>query len=353
MQMASRTQLRRDTPWLAERIGGWAAATWFTRCAFFVLGLFAAGLIATLLNLLHVRSFLFISGLLLVGLAEWLIVKRRFFGTGVEEALVLAGLLMIAFDTVSVWHNSSNVRTSLLITLMLLVAGLRLLNPLFITLSVMAFSATIDFTWEYHGGRAIPGATLASAYCLAVAVVALYLNRVKFRRPSCDQTLSWLIVAMPLAAFLWFETQSAFGSSIASFRRGLIYQWMPVLLLAVFGFTALMAGIRRRSHAPILAFMVCAGCVAYELRHLTTLSLQAKLIGYGGVLLLLTIAVDRYLRTPRRGITSTQCSENGDSLDLSQLAAVSGLTPASAHHPGAPFKGGGGTFGGGGASGNY
>jgi len=353
MQIAARTKLKRDTPWFAERIGEWIAATSLTRCAFFVLGIFGAGLIVTVFNLLHVPHFLPVSGLLLVGVAEWLVIKRRFFGAGIEEALELTGLLMIAFDVLDVQRDPSSVRVSLLITLMLLIAGLRLLNPLFITLSVMTFASTIDFMWEHHNGSAIPSFTLASTYCLAVAGIALYANKVQFRRPSYDQTLNWLIVTMPLAAYLWFETQNASGYSIDSLRTGLFARLLPSLVLIILALMALVVGIRRRSHSPILTFTVCVGCLAYELRHLTTLSLQVKLIGWGTLVLLLTIGLDRYLRTPRRGITSNRFAEDNGSLDLLQLAGSSALAPQSVQPPDTPFKGGGGTFSGGGASGTY
>ena len=190
-------------------------------------------------------------------------------------------------------------------------------------------------------------------YCLAVAGIALYANKIQFRRPSYDQTLNWLIITMPLAAYLWFETQNASGYSIDSLRTGLFARLLPSLVLIILGLMALVVGIRRRSHSPNLAFIVCVGCLAYELRHLTTLSLQVKLIGWGTLVLLLTISLDRYLHPPRRGITSNRFAEDKGSLDLLQLAGSSALAPQSVQPPDAQFKGGGGTFGGGGVSGTY
>jgi uncharacterized membrane protein YgcG len=128
---------------------------------------------------------------------------------------------------------------------------------------------------------------------------------------------------------------------------------LAVLILLAFGGAALTVGIRRRIHAPLIAVMVCVGCIAYELRNLTTLPLQFKLIIWGTAALFLTLGLDRYLRTPRRGITSNKFAESSGSLDLLQLAGASALAPHSVQRPDAPFKGGGGTFGGGGASGDY
>lgn len=353
MQIASRANVARDAAWIAERTGGWSAATLLARCAFFVLGIFGAGLIATVFNLLHVPHFLLLSGLLLVGAAEWLVVKRRFFAAGIEEALELAGLLIIAFDVLDVQAGPSSVRVSLLITLMLLIAGLRLLNPLFITLSALAFSWALGFMWEHPSRDGMPDAAAAGAYCMALSWMALYINRVAFRRPSYDQIFNWLAVTMPVAAFLWFETQHLSALSNGPWAAGLSVRWLAVAMLIAFGLTALVVGIRRRTHAPILAFMACVGCIAYELRDLTTLPLHVKLLGGGSLVLFLTIALDRYLRTPRRGITSNEFEENKGSLELLQIAGVGGLTPLSPVQPDAQFKGAGGNYGGGGASGRY
>ena len=119
-----------------------------------------------------------------------------------------------------------------------------------------------------------------------------------------------------------------------------------------YGMAALIVGARRRSHAPLIAFLVCLGCIAYQQRNLTALPLKLKLIVWGSVVLMLALALNRYFRTPRRGITSAQLSERGSGLDLLQLASVASLGP-TASHAAAPFKGEGGKFSGGGADGSY
>ena len=153
--------------------------------------------------------------------------------------------------------------------------------------------------------------------------------------------LNWLMVIMPLCGFLWLAAQLApavrLGTGLAS---------------GVFALVALILGIRRRSHAPLLACMVSLGCVAYQLRDLTPLPLKLKLIVWGSAALLAAVGLDRYLRTPRRGITSHQVGEGAAALDLMQWLGAGALSPRAAPQS-APFKGGGGTFGGGGADGSY
>ena len=50
--------------------------------------------------------------------------------------------------------------------------------------------------------------------------------------------------------------------------------------------------------------MTSLGCIGYELRNVTALPLEAKPILWGSVALLLTLALGKYLRTPRAGIFS-------------------------------------------------
>lgn len=353
LKVASQSKQKPDTPWLASRTGGWRTATTLTRCTFFLLGIFASGLIAAILELLRVPDFLLVAGLILVVSAEWFIVRRRFFSSGIEEALELAGLLMIAFQAVDVTHVIDESRLSWLAAAVLLVTGLRLLNPLFVTLSVAAVSYAINHAGQVYSASPAPLAPVASVFCLTVAGAALFFQKLPFRRPSYDDMLNWLIISMPLAAYLWHEDSYPSALTIESLRHSAIVGLLPLVMLLGFGLIALLTGIRRRVHAPIIACMICVGCAAYEVRNLTLLSLKVKLIFWGSVALLLMLGLDKYLRTPRRGITSNEFAESKGSLDLLQFVGASALAPQTNQHPSAPFKGGGGSGGGGGASGNY
>jgi hypothetical protein len=353
MTITSRLGAGRRTAWLTERIGGWTAVTSLTRCAFFALGAVAAGLTAAVFSFIHNPSPVYFAGLLLVATAEWLVLQRRFFGAGIEEALEVAGLVMIAAQLVNDSADPSGVRISLLIAIVLLIAGFRLLNPLFITLSAVALSCAIDFTGTHQSGTHLSAQIAASLFCFGVASLALGVGKLQFRRPSYDQMLSWLVVIMPLCGYLWLEGEYAVWAALESLRSAAFIRLLPGLMLVSFGVIALIVGIRRRTHAPLIAFIVCVGCVGYELRNFTGLSLKMRLICGGIATLFLMIGLDRYLRMPRRGITSSKVGENTGSLDLLQLAGAGTLASQSAQRPDPDFKGGGGTFGGGGASETY
>ena len=279
IRVAARLGVRRDTPWLADRCGGWTAATTIARCTFFALGLLAAGLTAAILGLIHVPGYLFITGLVAIVAAEWLILDKHLFGAGIEEALEVSGLLMIALQIVDPFFSSSAVRAPLLIALAFAVAGFRLLNPLFITLSAVALSYAMESAGALYGGPSVFPASMAATFCFAFAAAALLIGRARFRRPAHDGMLNWLIVATPLAGYLWVESKHASGLTLDLLRQAPVRS-VPALVLMTYGIAALIAGIRRRTHAPIMAFILCAGCAAYEFRNLTSLSLQVKLIGW-------------------------------------------------------------------------
>jgi uncharacterized membrane protein YgcG len=166
--------------------------------------------------------------------------------------------------------------------------------------------------------------------------------------------LDYLVIAMPLAGFLWVEERVP-PITLATLRAAGVAELATLGVPLAFAGAALAAGLRRRRHAPLLTFLVCVACVGYALRTLTGLALEARLIVWGSVALGITIALDRWLRTPRTGITSAPLSADSKALALVELAGAANLSPAGpAGGPAEPsFKGGGGTFGGGGASGNY
>ena len=99
--------------------------------------------------------------------------------------------------------------------------------------------------------------------------------------------------------------------------------------------------------------MLCVACTAYELRRLTGLSLETRLIVWGCVLLVVSIILERYLREARGRITSRRLREESDSVGILGIAGSAVLTPHSPPKAAPSFEGGGGRFGGGGATGQY
>jgi uncharacterized membrane protein YgcG len=127
-------------------------------------------------------------------------------------------------------------------------------------------------------------------------------------------------------------------------------------LLLTLGVAMLLAGLRRRRHAPLLGFLGSAVCLAVELRQSTALATETWLILYGFAALVAGVALDRYLRQPRNGLTSAALTHREGPLDLLQTAGAALLAQRTSPEPLPPessFTPGGGRFGGGGASGSF
>jgi hypothetical protein len=317
--------------------GGWRTASFPSRCTFFVLGLIAAGMIGIITERLGPQGSLVTAGLLSIAVAEWLIVARRHFWSGIEEALEVAGLTILAFECWSRagWSESMGAR---FVCAALAIAGLRLLNPLFTTLSALALVLTLD------------APPLASGLvCYGIGLAALFAGAYRFRRPSNDLMLDWLVVVMPVAGYLW----SAARNVATDYLHAGASAWLVPICPLVFAAIALATGLWRRAHAPLVAFMLCVACTAYELRRLTGLSLETRLIVWGCVLLIVSIVLERYLRQASSGITSRQVRDEGDSVGILGMAGSAVLTPHSHPNAAPSFEGAGGRFGGGGATGQY
>ena len=340
LTLARRFHLSPERGPLREHTGGWRTANIWSRCACFVLGLVAAAMIGIIGNNLWPSSEWAAAGIISVVAAEWLILGRRHFSSGIEESLEVAGLTMLAIECWS-RSGSSEYMGAAFLGIAFAVAGLRLLNPIFTTLSALAFVLSLNVA-PLKGGFA----------CYFIGLFALLAGRHLFRRPSYDLMLDYLVIVMPVAGYLWSTRDSLFVGT--DYLHAGFLQWVVPASCLIYAAIVVVIGLRRRTHAPIIASMLCIACAAYEFRRLTGLPLETRLILWGCVLLLISVILERYLRVMRHGITSRQVLDNDDKAGILSIFGSAILTPQSTQLKTAPlFQGGGGQFGGGGASGKF
>ena len=343
---------------VAERAGGWRSTGPLARIALFALGLVASAL---LLGILGFRSetTLLVAGIVAALAAEWLVGAKRFFASGIEEGLCVAGFLLIGAWITTVIAPPSGFAAADVATLVLVAAaaaaGLRLLNPLVTTCAVIALVYWVGSTEAARAiDQAIGGGMTTILVGCASATLALVLGARTYRRPAHDRMLDWLVVTLPVASYAQstsWSVHGALGSTGGSASR-----LATAVLLIALGAAMLIIGLHRRRHAPLLGFMGCIACLAIELRGVTALTTEAWLTICGLVALVAGVALDRYLREPRNGLTSAALSSREGPLDLLQTAGAAVLAQRTASElpqSDAAVTGGGGRFGGGGASGGY
>ncbi len=338
---------------LIERTGGWKTGALVSRCLFFVLGLVAAGTILAIFHLLEIPQANGIAGLVLLGAAEWLIQQRRFFWSGIEEALWASGLIAISVGIIETITRWDDIAAALLIAVALLLAGWRLLNPLFTTAGAGVASVAVGMIFNARWSGS--GEPVASLFCFALATVALISGSRSFKRPAHDRMLDWLVVAMPAAGCVWTEISWSGQQPESASGWSAFVRWLPLLMSLTFGIAAAWIGIRRRTHSPLLAALVCTLCIAYTVYPAVGMDLEWYLFLWGGAALLPAIAIERYLRTPRKGITSKNIGDSATAQKLLEVMGTAVMAPQTAQTPpeSAGYQGQGGGFGGGGASGRY
>jgi hypothetical protein len=348
---------------LAARAGGWRSIGLLARVALFVLGFIAAVLAGALLfSILGLddETIFLVAGLVAALVAEWLTVANRLHASGIEEGLCVAGFLMIGVWITTLIAPKSGYVIGTVEVLVLITAagaaGLRLLNPVVTAGAVIAFVYWVGSTAIARGfDQEIGGGVTALAVGCALAALALALGAREYRRPSHDRMLDWLVATLPFVAYAQSAAWNAYEAWHGPGGGGAGRLATAVLLFAL-GAAMLFMGLRRRRHAPLLGFMGCVACLAVELRQAITLATETWLMLYGFVAIAAGVALDRYLRQPRNGLTSAALTRHAGPLDLLQTAGAALLaqrTVPESPRPEPPVTGGGGRFGGGGATGSY
>ena len=344
---------------VAGRSGGWRSTGPLARIALFVLGYVAATLLLGLLGF-DDETMLLVAGLVATLAAEWLTVQRRLHASGIEEGLGVAGFLMIGFWltlVVTPGPGFSGGRIHLLVLIAVAAAaGLRRLNPFVTTCAAVALVYWVGSTAPARSiDQSLGGGMTAMTFGCAAAALALTLGARHYQRPSHDRMLDWLVATLPLAAYLHYAPWSHLAA--AQFPPGVgTGRLSPIAMLLALGLAMLVTGVRRRRHAPLLGALGCTAGLAVELRLASTLATETWLILCGLAALAAGVALERYLRQPRNGLTSARLDSREGPLDLLQTAGAAVLAQRSAPEarPSEPgYTPGGGKFGGGGASGSY
>jgi hypothetical protein len=309
--------------------GNWKHYRLHVQVAFFILTLIGISAFSGFAMVNRTAGSIF-NALLVLAVAEFLIQKQRFFATGVETALWLAGVVYIL---VALPHTGSN-EAILVVGALVGIAGARLLNPFIgglAAMSVIVYMAVANAT---------PLQTVLVSVVIALGAAAAQI--IEWQRRSVDRLFQTIAILAPLAGVIAaeFESQPDHAAIAA------VYIIAAAIVLAI--------GIALRSRALLLAGAVNATAASYEASHLIAASLEAKLIGGGILLLAIAIVTSRILRNHSIGFVTTESSLTGYD-EVMQIAGAIHVSPnPPAEQPtGGGFEGGGGGFGGGGASAGY
>jgi hypothetical protein len=314
---------------LPAETGGWKHYRLHVQIAFFILtliGIAAFGGFA-ILNRTIGSAF---NAVAMILLAEYLIQKQRFFATGVETALWLAGSVYILL---AMPHTGST-EGVLVAGAIVAIAGARLLNPFIGGLAAMSIIIY----------AAAKNATPLQCCLLAtvIALIAAAAQLVEWQRQSVERLFQTIALLAPLAGVIAAE----FGSGVDHEAIAIVFIITAAIILAL--------GVAIRARALLLSGALNAAIASYEASCMSAAPAEEKLIAAGIIVLAIAIVVSRVLRKKTIGFVTTESSLTGYD-ELMQIAGAIHVSPnAPAEQPtGGGFEGGGGGFGGGGASAGY
>ena len=296
----------------------WRVNSIALQALFFLLTAIGVGATYGMLNLLDVPFEGVVVGALAI-IAGEVLVRRGWFRTGVEAALLIGGLL--AF--VTALPASGEPEALLVIAAAFLIAAARLRHPLFALVATILIMVWTEVRFDF-------GLVVALALAMLAALALLR----KITRPSTEATLILLVLLLPIAG-----------------RFAADAQWRPltIALMAGYGAFALTLAIKHRRHALFFASAVAIAIAAIDVARFVHLPAEVKLGMAGAILLVSAFAIHRMLRDRTTGFVlhDTLLRSNDDQLEL---AATLALQPGVSA-PAAEREGGG--FGGAGASGDY
>lgn len=258
------------------------------------------------------------TGILSIAVAEILILARRWWWTGVEEALWIGGV----YALISELPSSGTPEAMLVMGGAAAVAGARVRNPLFgaIAAGFLAF---------YFEKRFDLGVVAA----LVIALMAAFALLRTWRRPSNEFLCIAIAVALPLAGYSAADP---------------IWRNATIALYFAYGAVTLFLAIRHRHHAFFVAAGIGIAIASIELVRTIDVPLEAKLATGGLLLLAGSWLTSRALRERTAGIVATpaRLTSFDDELEIAATVAL----------PRGDFDQkveSGGEFGGAGATGKY
>lgn len=270
-----------------------------------------------------------VIGIALVAAAELLIARRGFFRTGIEEGLWCAGLLVILFDGFRLAGSAMSifVWVGFAAGLAFFLLSFRLVHTL---LLLAAIAILVNWMAGFYASPAIAGWALLSAGAIALAI---HLGEAE--RPFREHASGWLALGAPAVA--WALVRGESPPAAYAIALGCAAIWI-------------LAGVRRRARFALAGGALAAMAFGYEMLEPRPWAIEWKLIAGGTGAFAAAVAIERWLRTPRRGVTSLAMDADAEPA-LLEMVAVAAIAPAATS--GGKFDGEGGKFGGGGASGEY
>jgi hypothetical protein len=287
-----------------------------------------------------------ITAIVAVGIAEYLIRRKRFLRTGIEEGLYLAGLFSFIFGL----PGEGAPEAMLLFLAAALFAAMRLRQPIFYCIALFCAFAYVIWKGDKLGLDELQIGYVVAALALLCSIVALTLLRRWRESPAIERALAIIVAVAPAGAYA--ALLMGYGSARTP--------WIFAVLLGAYGVVLIWVGLRLALHAPIVGGALLLVLIGFDVAEALPIVAEAKFIGAGLVLLVGALLVERRLRARSSGVTSDSLMKlrEQELFDLASAAVLAPATRTAAGTEGGPQlddspDSGSSSFGGGGSTGSY
>ena len=251
-----------------------------------------------------------LTGLIAIGTAEWLIRRHHFFATGLETALWICGAFVLIFTLPS----SGQVEAVLVFAFAAALSGWRMRDAFFGVGAVVLVVAYVALKWHE-----LP-LTMAAAAVLAIAA-AVAMQRL-WQRPTTNWLLAGIVLSMPVAGYLSTVFLRIFHTMAHDMPVALILAGTGVFLLAM--------GVHWRDRVLLISGTISIALTLIELQDLVSYPTEAKLIAFGLTFIAAGAILARALRGATLGFVTTPVRIAAYD-DAMQIGGIIALAPHGDH----------------------
>ncbi|RYE22965.1 MAG: hypothetical protein EOP42_23815 [Sphingobacteriaceae bacterium] len=340
------------------------------RVGFFILTLIGSLFTGLLLSLMFEATHIIDHPVwpLLLGLAtyvvlELLVKQKHLFKAGIDDALIwqTAALLVGSFAWAVTDKNNEYLFISGFVLLLSLYFTIRFADTLMSVLACLSFLAFTFFSWSKAG--TIGQATMP--FLIMLFSFLLFYSAKRAEKDArtihyhtclaCVQLISLLTLYAAGNYFVVSMLSNQLHNSPLDDNAPLPFSWFFWLWTMLIPFIYVWLGIKNKNLMLLRIGLLLVMLAAFTFRlifHL--LPTEYALALSGALLLLITVSIIRYLKTPKSGFTYTQRNSKhwANNLNLESL-----IVAQAAHTPAMPTpdtdRFGGGSFGGGGSSSDF
>ncbi len=321
----------------------------------------------------NIGWFLLVYGIGAIGAAEWLIHRHRYYRNGIDNALIILGIVFVLYGLFSeFWPDSTFWQRCLLAGAVLGLAVIRYGDPLLMigllgVLYGLVFERLLDTSagqnaWPFVGMGLSAGVYWLSQRLQSEPKARPTAHPSRLRLTETNQVYfsdalihaDWFSLIALLVCGNYFVAQG--GETFALFglpKTGDSNPLLRVLFwLTTFGIPLLYGFFGLRNRNRTLLILTCfgmAGAVQTAHYYGALLPQSVHWAVTGAVLVLASGLLIRWLRTPRYGFTDTPDDARPDWMNLAEALTVNQIANNQAQPPDLRF--GGGSTGGGGAGG--